>query len=86
MRRYTITKKAFTDWLINDQEDIRYWGNRFIKELVRTGRVAATVEQLFHERDSLPGHLFEGQFKEGFEDMIDEEIHIGLINLTDNEK
>lgn len=57
-KKYTITKKKFLDWLFSDIEDWEYWGFRWIKEMKEYGEVAITVEELFEQRDSLPGHLF----------------------------
>jgi hypothetical protein len=79
---YTITKKEFLSWLISDIDDVKYWGGRFIKDLKKQGRIAITAEELFHERATLPGHLFKDQFRDGFEYLEEEDISIRIIKMT----
>lgn len=83
--KFEITRKEFLDWLFCDQEEIDAWGKIFIKEMQTEYKISRTARQLFKERDSLPGHLFEDQMNE--EDMemglLDEDIEVSEIKLID---
>lgn len=78
-RKYQITKQGFLAWLISDVDDVKYWGDRFIKDLKTDNKIAVTVHELFHERETLPGWLFRNQVEN--EEELYEDIPIKDIDL-----
>jgi len=78
---YTISKKRFLNWLISSPEDIALWGNKFIADLKMYNEIAVVTEELFEERESLPGHLFERQLMDKDRHLVDGDISISLIRL-----
>lgn len=82
-KKFKINTPDFVRWLINDHEDIEYWGKRVLTDLVNEGKVSFTAQELFDERDNLPGHLFEKQMDsmDIYEGLDNEEIDINEIEL-----
>jgi hypothetical protein len=58
-KKYKLTKKAFANWIFADRDDCRYWGNRFINELMDEGECSITLQEIFDERDEVPAHILE---------------------------
>ena len=75
-KRYTITRKRFAEWMFSDHEDIQYWGNRFIQDLIEHNQISYTLDDLYDERDSLPAWLVD-------EDSEEDEISTLDIELID---
>ena len=55
--KYSLNKKRFIEWLINDHEDFRYFGNRFREDLLSKGKVNVSIKDLFKERDVVPSYI-----------------------------
>ena len=60
MKKYKLKKERFLDWMFSDQDDIMYWGRRFVKDLTEKGTITYTTQNLFEERDELPIWLMVG--------------------------
>jgi hypothetical protein len=75
-KKYKITKKKFLDYLLNDVDDMEYWGNRWIQEMKQYGEISITVEELFAERGQLPFYLFEDDYPELVGDIDVEDIEL----------
>lgn len=75
-KRYTITRKRFAEWMFSDHEDIQYWGNRFIQDLIEHNQISYTLDDMYEERDSLPAWLVD-------EDSEEDEISTLDIELID---
>lgn len=58
-KKYKLTKKRFVDWLFSDDDDVEYWGTRFISELRDEGELSITLQEIFDERDEVPAHILE---------------------------
>ena len=58
-KKYKLKKKAFANWMFADRDDIEYWGNRFINELIDEGEYTITLQEIFDERDDVPAHILE---------------------------
>ena len=76
-KKYKLKKRRFLNWLTDDHEDIVYWGNRFIEDIIENGKVTETTGSLFNERDVVPGYILEGQ------DENYDEVSINEIELID---
>lgn len=85
-QKYTLRKNRFIEWLIDDHEDIQYFGRRFRSDLLSEGKVEVTIEKLFKERDTIPVFLLE-EYDDEMEDKhiidedVEDEINIKLIKL-----
>lgn len=81
--KFKLKRKEFINWLISDLEDIEYFGNRLRKELIETGSCTITAEELFNERDSIPGFLLEDQMtsNEIYEGLDTQEVPIEEVKL-----
>jgi|8_EtaG_2_1085327.scaffolds.fasta_scaffold00104_32 hypothetical protein len=75
-KRYTITRKRFAEWMFSDYDDLKYWGNVFIQELIDHNEISYTLDNIFEERDTLPAWLVD-------EDSEEDEIEISDIELID---
>lgn len=51
---YSLDKKRFIEWLIDDHEDMVHFATRFRKNLLEKGFVSESVESLLKERDTVP--------------------------------
>ena len=60
MKKYKLKKERFLDWMFSDQDDIMYWGRRFVKDLTKEHKINFTLQELFEERDELPIWLMVG--------------------------
>jgi len=63
-KRFTISKPIFLDWLIAEEDDLKYWGARFIKDLKEHNNVHMSTKKLFDSQETLPAYLFEEQITE----------------------
>ena len=62
--------------MFSDHEDIQYWGNRFIQDLIEHNQISYTLDDMYEERDSLPAWLVD-------EDSEEDEISTLDIELID---
>ena len=84
-KKYKVTKKAFANWMFSDRDDCRYWGNRFINELIDEGKCSITLQEIFDERDEVPVHILENYHdinEKQVDDWVDEVCitEVELIN------
>jgi len=81
-QKFTLRKKRFIEWLIDDHEDIQYFGHRFRSDLLSEGKVQVTIQELFNERDTIPVFLLEEYDELINEDEdVEDEIDIDEIKL-----
>lgn len=84
--KYTLRKKRFIEWLIDDHKDIQYFGERFRKDLLSGGKVQVTIKELFNERNTIPVYLLE-EYDDEMEEKhiidgdVEDEINIHEIKL-----
>lgn len=80
MRKYTLKKENFIEWLLNDHEDRLYFGKRFCNELINEHKINVSLEELFNERDYIPIHILE-EYDKDYTQFDTDEIEIDLIKL-----
>ena len=56
---YTLDKKRFIKWLMEDDDDLIYFAKNFRNEILEKGFANATAESLLKERDTVPVWLLE---------------------------
>lgn len=84
--KYTLRKKRFIEWLIDDHKDTQYFGERFRKDLLSEGKVQVTIKELFNERNTIPVYLLE-EYDDEMEEKhiidgdVEDEINIHQIKL-----
>lgn len=84
--KYTLRKKRFIEWLIDDHKDTQYFGERFRKDLLSEGKVQVTIKELFNERNTIPVYLLE-EYDDEMEEKhiidgdVEDEINIHEIKL-----
>ena len=76
---YTLDKKRFIEWLIDDHEDMVHFATRFRNDLLQKGFVNETAESLLKERDTVPIWLLE-EYNDKVEYEVDE-IDVDEIKL-----
>ena len=76
---YSLDKKRFIEWLIDDHEDMVYFAKRFRDDLLQKGFVNETAESLLKERDTVPIWLLE-EYNDKVEYEV-EEIDVDEIKL-----
>ena len=77
-KKYTLSKKRFIEWLLDDHEDILNFAHRFRNDLLFKGKINITVDNLFKERDVVPCFILEEA--DEIEDDTDE-IYIDDVKL-----
>jgi len=76
---YSLDKKRFIEWLIDDHEDMVHFATRFRDDLLQKGFVNETAESLLKERDTVPIWLLE-EYNDKVEYEVDE-IEVDEIKL-----
>lgn len=82
--KYTLKKKRFIEWVIDDYDDVAYWGNRVREDLINEGECKITLEEMLDDRDCIPSFMLEEYTDDWLDDDdFEEDVDIADVKLID---